>query len=480
MYHLRQSFGPAGNALRSALLAVLGLSAPAIPLPVSAGYQLADLGVDVSPKDINNLGVVVGSRSTEQGASVAFRYTPDAGVEDLPVGTVAHSINDAGDIAGTTLSGAFLISGNQVREWDGYGAFGINESGSISGNKEMRNPYRPTPLPLAPAVYNGNNWEVMGIALTYSRGTRKGVYADLYVLWGINGQGYAVGQRSRYGLTGSSAILVVPPYSQVKDAADVIYLPTPYGGSAASINESNMIVGTTGNSSTTGTFSHAFLYDYDADVLTDLGTLLNSDGEYGLRSSASDINSFNQVVGSSWLVAQNTSLYDPSQYHAFLWEDGVMTDLNTLPDSPSEWILTSAVAINDRGDIAGTGLFDGDGDGQLETHGYLLTTATIEPSPQTNQPPVAVISSIDPASGRAPLTGHFDATGSYDADGDPLTYTWDFGDGGLGMGDLVSHEYTEPGTYVPVLTVTDDANLSDSVAAEVNVRKGHGTQMIER
>ena len=120
----------------------------------------------------------------------------------------------------------------------------------------------------------------------------------------------------------------------VNDFTDVVYLPTPYGGRAVDINNSNMIVGTTGSNSSTGEYSYAFLYDYDGDKLTNLGTLPVNETEFGLTSNAYDINDLNQVVGKSWLVTANTSLNDPAKYHAFLWEDGQMSDLNNLVQLP--------------------------------------------------------------------------------------------------------------------------------------------------
>lgn len=41
----------------------------------SFAYTFIDLGADVAPKDINNLGIVVGSRNTAQYPASAFRYT---------------------------------------------------------------------------------------------------------------------------------------------------------------------------------------------------------------------------------------------------------------------------------------------------------------------------------------------------------------------------------------------------------------------
>ncbi|HSI99820.1 MAG TPA: PKD domain-containing protein [Patescibacteria group bacterium] len=59
----------------------------------------------------------------------------------------------------------------------------------------------------------------------------------------------------------------------------------------------------------------------------------------------------------------------------------------------------------------------------------------------------------------------FDGSGSADADGDPLTYTWDFGDGSPGAaGARVSHIYAEGGVYPVVLTVDDGTGLSNGRA----------------
>jgi len=339
----------------------------------AAAYQLIDLGVDVSPSDINNLGTIVGSHKTATG-SVAFRRPSGGPLQDIAGATIANAINDSEQVTGNTPTGAFLLNGS-LKTWNGYGGYGINAAGQISGYKQLNNPYQTSPLPLDPAIYTPNRWNNLGVATVYPRGTQQGAYADLYVLNGINYYGYAVGKRSRYGLSGSSAILTEPAFNTV------IYLPIPNGGYAAAINDSNMVVGATGSNATTGEYSYAYLYDYNNPTAspTDLGTLNG-----GLSSSAADINNSNQVVGSSWLATAPTSVNDPAQYHAFLWEEiGGMTDLNdALPADSSGWILTAATAINDAGDIVGTGLFNG------QVHGFLLTTGSTPvaaPTPTTTR-----------------------------------------------------------------------------------------------
>jgi PKD repeat protein len=52
--------------------------------------------------------------------------------------------------------------------------------------------------------------------------------------------------------------------------------------------------------------------------------------------------------------------------------------------------------------------------------------------------------------GTAPLTIQFDAT---DSSGQIDTYNWDFGDGQTGVGEVVTHTYTNPGAYPASLTV---------------------------
>ncbi len=253
---------------------------------------------------------MVGTRNTDQYPNTAFRWTPGSGFEDLD-GTSANAINDTGTIAGSTLTGAFVLDGNSMKSWDEQTAYGINEAGNVAGSQAGNNPYRTTSIPYNPAVLEGTRWTVMDIALVYPRGSRQGVYADIYTLVDINDAGYTVGSRRRYGLAGSSAILIAPPYSGIKSGADVTYLPT--GGVASAINNQNLVVGTSASSS--GNPAYAFLYD-GVDVIN-LGTLAS-----GSSSGAYDINDYNQIVGASQTI---------NGYHAFIWDAASgMHDLNDL------------------------------------------------------------------------------------------------------------------------------------------------------
>jgi probable HAF family extracellular repeat protein len=81
---------------------------------------------------------------------------------------------------------------------------------------------------------------------------------------------------------------------------------------------------------------HAFIWTTSGGTI-DLGTLAGDTISEGLG-----INEKDQVVGVSF----------PSS-HAFIWQNGTMTDMNTLIASNSQYVLLAAQEINDSGVITG-------------------------------------------------------------------------------------------------------------------------------
>jgi len=59
-----------------------------------------------------------------------------------------------------------------------------------------------------------------------------------------------------------------------------------------------------------------------------------------------------------------------------------------------------------------------------------------------------------------------DAQGSIDSDGQIVNYQWYFGDGDMGQGRNVVHEWRSPGIYTVQLCVSDNAGLDNSVTVE--------------
>jgi probable HAF family extracellular repeat protein len=93
--------------------------------------------------------------------------------------------------------------------------------------------------------------------------------------------------------------------------------------------------------SNAATGERAFLWQNG--VMTNLGDLPGGTDS----SRAQGINNAGQVVGFSG-AATGT--------RAFMWQDGVMTDLSTVAGvTGTGWSLTEATAINDAGQIVGYG-----------------------------------------------------------------------------------------------------------------------------
>lgn len=92
--------------------------------------------------------------------------------------------------------------------------------------------------------------------------------------------------------------------------------------------------------------------------------------------------------------------------------------------------------------------------------------------PNVNQPPIAVAAG-SPTSGTDTVTVSFDATGSNDPDGDPLSYVWNFDDGGATSTALMpTYTFTYYGgtkVFNVVLTVTDIYGATDTDAIAITV-----------
>jgi probable HAF family extracellular repeat protein len=92
--------------------------------------------------------------------------------------------------------------------------------------------------------------------------------------------------------------------------------------------------------------------------ITDLGTL---GGDF---SEASDINSSGRIVGNAAILSINGSF----ELHAAYWQNGIITDLSTLPGASSAW---DATGISDAGHIVGRSTDPNTGGGFLLSDGRM-------------------------------------------------------------------------------------------------------------
>jgi probable HAF family extracellular repeat protein len=139
--------------------------------------------------------------------------------------------------------------------------------------------------------------------------------------------------------------------------------PGSSASEAYAISTSGQVVGYAIN---TNSEYHAFRWTTNnGGKMVDLGTL------GGTYSEAWSINSSNTIVGKSYLAGDAVE-------HAFVTESNTLLDLNSLLDaSGSNWVLIKAEYINDLGQIAGYGTYNG------VKHGFLATPKTA-PAPVIN------------------------------------------------------------------------------------------------
>jgi uncharacterized membrane protein len=132
---------------------------------------------------------------------------------------------------------------------------------------------------------------------------------------------------------------------------DLGVLPGGWTSIAWGMNNLGQVVG----ESHPGAGSRAVLWNNDpAHTATELLPLPGDN--YGV---AQEINDAGQVLGFSAYATPGTWNVGPSRY--VVWADGVAYDLNTVldPVTGAGWTVTSAMALNNLGQIVGTGTLNG-------------------------------------------------------------------------------------------------------------------------
>jgi probable HAF family extracellular repeat protein len=211
-------------------------------------------------------------------------------------------------------------------------------------------------------------------------------------LW-INDAGEAV------GASGTCANTVLPPlaygphavlWEADGSAIDLGNLGGKAISAGLSINNQGSVTGASTLNDQSSVFDgHAFLWTKATGKMQDLGTLPGDHSSVGLG-----INDGGDVVGASIDSSGNS--------RAYLWRNGVMSDLNALVPASSPLFLLWANSINARGEIVGYGATAGG-----DVHAFLASPADARDSESAAPAARAVTGPALSESGRKQLRGRF-------------------------------------------------------------------------
>ena len=345
----------------------------ATPVKAQRTYTVTDLGavagaILTNPTDINNRGeAAVTSFLSFRPPRPTFGFvSKDGKMTLLPAlggqFTFASAISDSGVVAGSanlvgdTIAHAAIWEGDFTQVTD-LGTLGGASSGALWLNNRRQ-------VVGDSATANGTDFH----AFLWDRG----MMTDLGTLGGsfsfafaINDGGLIVGQSDT--TTTIDSVFGLPIFHGfIWDRGILSDVGEIFGGHfnyAQSVNNRGEIVGAADLAGDqTG---HAFMLRKGS--LIDLGTVPGD-----TNSTALAVNNLGHVVGLSALSFDDPSFGPPVNNfqcpcHAAIWEDGTVTDLNTVIPAGSGWQLGNALAINDRGQIVGSGILNN------ELRAFLLT-----------------------------------------------------------------------------------------------------------
>lgn len=347
------------------ILVILGsVVHPASTKPVTASYSIDDVGTlggsEAFAYAINDRGDVVGlSRTRGDAAEHSFMYRSGPLTDLAPLN-----------------SGSFLT----------YGPSGLNNRGQVASGIVHNGTYVPalydsrsgrisllgTLGSSASEVFNGVATAVndFGHATGYSMVDAVVRHAFLWRdgrmtdIGSLGGYSVAMGINNRDVIVGFSSDTPFGYSHAITYHDGVMEVINPFGNPtnesvATAVNDRGEIVGY--GSTPDGSAFHAFLSV--AHTITDLGTLPG-----GFNSIAYGINDHGDIVGiadapftttcTDYQTGQQVPCVEYHQ-HAFVYQRGVMLDLNQLIPAGSGWELEWASGVNTHGQIVGYGTRNG-------------------------------------------------------------------------------------------------------------------------
>jgi uncharacterized membrane protein len=384
--HLVKTARRRGMKLVFTLLGLILTVLPTAGLQAQA-YDVLELNplpgdVEASATAINNLGKVVGISTDESGKRRAVTWLTSGTSPTTPVHlqapengvSLALAVNDLGQVVGQIA----LPSGDlHAALWQPNHSL-LNLASSVPGKNST-------------ALSINNRGDIAGIH--YLEGV---IRPTGFVL--RDGQFFRVGEPGQQMVQSINdhRILAGVSFSSNETRGFLRYvrlLPLPFLSPLSDnalaqvnrINNANQVVGSALNA------------DGDERAVLWQGASVLPLGDLGGNSSkALDLNHFNQIVGTSLIPpptvpvststdttrtpASSVPSFSNEYERAFLWQNGVLTNLNTLISPSSGWVLLSATGINDRGQITGYGLKDA-ATGSQPSPSYVLRAYLLTPRP---------------------------------------------------------------------------------------------------
>jgi len=325
----------------------------------SAALEITDLGTLGGEQSmafaINDADQIVGLSWTSSGPNHSFLYGNGQMIDLYPLNsqglvTVGPTgINDFGQVASGVVAADGIyypaIYDSRTGHITTLASLGGVTSYGFSGVAASINNFGQT---VGYSYFDG----VDRHAFVYDKGVMRDIgcfssdtgTCNTYA-FAINDHGQVVGSSGRAFLYANGRMTEISPFGSSESYA-------------RGINNGGQVVGEYLTADHTA--FHAFLYSG--------GTFTDIQNGNSPETVAYAINDRGQAVGTTWVLPENSCLecndYEP---HAFVYENGAMTDLNSLLPFGSDWKLVQAFAINNKGRIVGYGLTHG------QFHAFVLS-----------------------------------------------------------------------------------------------------------